>query len=419
MDKKELLAELENLKKDLETNLTEKAKAEITLQVKALEEKLSGLDDLKKSVDENTATVKVIKDAADKNQEWINKEMANASRMNLMDKPEGFKEALEKGLTEKKEALKNWKSVGVSIDMKAVGDIGAGNFTTSGTTTFAGPTMIPGVASRSFATTHMRDILPTSQVNTDSVSVIRAVAGEGGPTSVAPGGLKPQSDLDYVKLIVPITKIAHHYRVPEEWLDDVSWLADDISQTGIAELMVLEDSKIVSNVAAGEFTGLIQNSTAYAAPSGLADGIATANNYDVLVAAQTQLRNAKRNPNFILTDNDSYARMILTKATTGEYVFGAPNMSIPNVFGVPIFPMTVAALANKFIVGDRNQAVIAIRKGITVRFYDQDRDNAITNMVTVVIEERLALVVKRTDAFVFGDFTDARARLDPAVTNPV
>jgi hypothetical protein len=76
--------------------------------------------------------------------------------------------------------------------------------------------------------------------------------------------------------------------------------------------------------------------------------------------------------------------------------------------------MNSTALADKFIVGDRNYATIAVRAGISVRFYDQDQDNAIKNLVTVVIEERLALVVKRTDAFIYGDFSDARTALETA-----
>ena len=46
--------------------------------------------------------------------------------------------------------------------------------------------------------------------------------------------------------------------------------------------------------------------------------------------------------------------------------------------------------------------------------HDQHANNAIYNLVTVVIEERLALVVKRTDAFIYGDFSDAAAALETA-----
>lgn len=403
MEQKEFDAKLDSVK---EAAITE-AKAAATLAT----------ENLTKTTTELAQSVTVLKDAADKNQEALDKLIAKQKEIKLAGDEGNIISALDEGLKEKAAQLKEYKRtrVPVALDMKAVGNIGSGNFTTSGTDTWMGAQpVMPGVARIAYPRENMRDILGTTQVQSDSVSVLRGVAGEGAPTTVAPGGSKPQSDADWIKVIIPITKIAHHYRIPEEYLEDLGWLRDDITQTGIAELIKLENSKIISNNTAGEFTGLVQNSTAFAAPTGLALGIEAANNYDVLVAAQTQLRNGNRDGNFILTDNDGYARMILTKATTGEYVFGAPNIAMPNVFGVPIYPMNSTALADKFIVGDRNYATIAVRAGISVRFYDQDQDNAIKNLVTVVIEERLALVVKRTDAFIYGDFSDARTALETA-----
>ena len=39
----------------------------------------------------------------------------------------------------------------------------------------------------------------------------------------------------------------------------------------------------------------------------------------------------------------------------------------------------------------------------------QDEDNAQKNLITVVIEERLTLVIYRPNAFVYGDFASALA----------
>ena len=134
-------------------------------------------------------------------------------------------------------------------------------------------------------------------------------------------------------------------------------------------------------------------------------GVGT-NNDDVLVAAWTQLRNAKVGATHILCHPSDYAAMILSKATTGEYVFGAPNMSIPNVFGIPLVPHT-AITSDKFLMGDFGKARIGQRDNVSVRFYDQNEDDAIKNMVTVVIEERLTVVTGRADYLVYGDFSDA------------
>lgn len=388
---------------------------EVKTTVNETSQKLITLDTGIKSLNE----WKVGKDKADEaNQKAIDELLLKAKDIHLgpkLDK-DSFKEALLAELQAKKENLTGYKKsrAPFALDLKVVGDIGAAQFTTSGTNTFAGPTMMPGVAGPAFRKTHVRDILGTTPVQTDSVAVLRSSVGEGGPTTVAVGGLKPQSDADWVKVIIPITKVAHYYTVPEEYLEDITWLANDITNIGIEELMRVEDNELVSNAAAGEFTGLVQNSTAYAAPAGLALGVEAANNYDVLVSAIVQLRNANRDANMILMDNDSWAQMVLAKDANDNYLFGAPNIAFPNVYGIPIVPLTVSTLADKFIVGDKNFATVAVRSGISVRFYDQHANNAIYNLVTIVIEERIALVVKRTDAFIYGDFSDARAALETA-----
>lgn len=432
-EKKELQGQLDELKSSLETVVTEKVKKEISAQIKSLEDQLKAIDI--KKINDNVEEVKtavneikaanVTRDEADKKTQAAVDETLIAvkefkKRGGIFNKDEGsVKSALLTafGDPKTKAAIASYKEnrESVAMQLKAVGDIGSGNFTVSGTQTFVGNQVVPGVGRKPYEEQHVRNILtviPTER--TDSISVLRDAGGEGAPTSVAAGASKPQSDRDYVKLIVPITKIGHHYRIPEEWLEDLEWLAGEISQMGIEELLVVEDAKILNNATSGEFQGLTTatNSTAFAAPGSLASAIDFPNNYDVLVAAWTQLRNLKVSKmTGILVNPADYAAMILTKTTIGDYPFGAPNVTIPNVLGVPIYP-TTAMTSDKFLIGDFSQVILAQRAGLSVRFYDQDRDNAILNLVTVVIEERLAVVARRADRLVYGDFSDAVAAIN-------
>jgi len=83
------------------------------------------------------------------------------------------------------------------------------------------------------------------------------------------------------------------------------------------------------------------------------------------------------------------------------------------VFGVPVIAHTAIA-SDKFLFGDFSKVTIGQRAGVSVRFYDQNEDDAIKNMVTVVIEERLTVVADRADRLIYGDFSDARAALETA-----
>ncbi len=327
--------------------------------------------------------------------------------------------ALGKAMEEKKDALANYTKnrQAISFELKAVGNIGANsNISVSGTPAFqpGGALFEPG--RKPYEVSHIRDIVSVRNLPAGmDAYVIRDAGGEGGPTSVAAGAAKPQSDRDWVKTIVPITKIAHYYKVPEEYLMDIPWMQSEISGVGVEELMYLEDTKFLTNSAGGEFLGLNQtfNSTAFSAPASLSGSIFDANNYDALVAAWTQLRVLKSNATGSLLNPIDYAAMILTKDTNGMYVFGAPNQSIPNLFGAPIIPHTTVT-SDKYFLGDFSKLVVGQRAGLSVRFYDQNEDDAIKNLVTVVIEERITFAADRADRVIYGDFSDNKASLHSA-----
>ncbi len=325
--------------------------------------------------------------------------------------------ALGKAMEEKKDALANYTKnrQAISFELKTVGNIGANsNISVSGTPAFypGGALFEPG--RKPYEVSHIRDIVSVRNLPAGmDAFVIRDAGGEGGPTSVAAGSAKPKSDRDWVKTMVPITKIAHHYKVPEEYLADIPWMQSEISGVGVEELMYLEDTKFLTNSAGGEFLGLNQtfNSTAFSAPASLLAAIADANNYDALVAAWTQLRVLKSNATGVLLNPIDYAAMILTKDANGMYVFGAPNQSIPNLFGAPIIPHTTVT-SDKYFLGDFTKLVVGQRAGLSVRFYDQNEDDAINNLVTIVIEERITFAADRADRVIYGDFSDNKTSLD-------
>lgn len=410
--------EIEDIKAGFQAKVSaaasEAAKTEVEKQLKAVNEKLAEI----KSLPANVSAEQLEKSVND-----VNVLITDFQTFQLEAKQKSgkkdvtFGDALGEELEKSKEKLAQYKGNRnpINFELKAVGNLGSGNLTTSGTETFAGNTFL-GLGRKPYEIAHIRNFVPSMLINTDSAYVIRDAAGEGGPTAVAMAAAKPQSDRDYVKLIQPVTKIAHYFKIPEEMLSDNSWLQGEISGVGIEDLLAKEDDLLLNQVAgAGLFAGLLTatNSTAFSAPASLALAIEAANNYDVLVAAWTQLKVLKNSANYVLCNPADYARMVLTKATTGEYVFGAPNVSIPNIFGIPLVPHN-SITSDKFALGDFSKVKIGQREGISVRFYDQNEDDAIKNMVTVVIEERLTIVADRADRIIYGDFSDGRAALETA-----
>lgn len=428
MDEKQLQQQLDNLKTQLLTAASAEAKAEIQKEVNALIAKgIEGAfgtkfaDDFTKLLNENPEVkglkewkVKAEADMA-ANQKWIDEQIAKGKTI-LYNQPNGegtLNVELAKALEANKESLSGYVKGGrrsLSLEMKVVGNIASGNFTVSGTQGFVNPSMFFEPGRKPYEAQHFRDFVRTvPQGPSTDVYVIRDSGGEGAPTAVTPGSAKPQSDRDWVKTIVPITKIAHYYKIPEEYLDDITWLRDEITGVGVEELLSLEDSLFLTAVASSsQFAGLNQsfNSTAFsAATAGMSNSILKTTNYDVLVAAWTQLRVLKSAGNRILMHPADYGKLLLTKDTTGNYILGAPNATLPALYNMPITPHT-AVTSDKYFLGDFSKLKIGQRAGITVRFYDQNEDDAIKNMVTVVIEERITFAADRADRVIYGDFSD-------------
>jgi hypothetical protein len=80
---------------------------------------------------------------------------------------------------------------------------------------------------------------------------------------------------------------------------------------------------------------------------------------------------------------------------------GGGNGLVPQLSGLRVLIQNQIA-AGTFLVGDPRTTAIFDRAGTTVRVFEQDQDNAIKNLITVVIEKRLALVNYRPSAWVKG-----------------
>lgn len=397
------MAELKSQYNEIEKNLGTKTADLVAAKVK-------------EAVEPVQSELSKYKADAEKNQKALDEMIAKQGKIEMTPAAD-----ITKAFEDQKEKFKSYKETkkGFGFELKTVGNIGANsNITVSGTPDFQHGGMVWGPGRKAFAKTHIRDLCMVMPIADGAdFYVVRDSGGEGGPTSVAHSAVKPQSDRDWVKTVVPITKIAHYYKVPEEYLADIPWMQTEITGVGVEELMAKEDTLFLTNSAAGEFKGLNQtfNSTAYSTPSELADIFTganrAANRYDVLVAAITQLAKLNKTASGILVAPADFAKLLLTKDLNNNYVFGPPNVALPNVLGVAIH-MHTAVTADKFFVGDFTKVKIPVKAGLSVRFYDQNESDAIYNLVTVVIEERVSIAADRDDSIIYGDFSDAETELE-------
>jgi HK97 family phage major capsid protein len=265
--------------------------------------------------------------------------------------------------------------------------------------------VVPGIVMSPFNEIHMRNILSTGSTNSNVIRHMRDNGGEGGPTTVAEGAAKPQMDRDLSIVDAPVRKIATHLRVPEEMIEDIPFLTSFLTEVGTEEVLAVEDAQILYGDGTGQnLTGLGTSGsfTAFAAGTSV---VATPNEYDVLGAAAKQMRVAKRTPSIALVSPTNYYDMISRKDSTGNYILqGGGNGIQPNIAGIPVVQLNQVAAGDFFVI-DRRAAQIFFRSNISVRFYEQDQDNAIKNLVTIVIEERLALPIYFVNGIIKGTFS--------------
>lgn len=104
---------------------------------------------------------------------------------------------------------------------------------------------------------------------------------------------------------------------------------------------------------------------------------------------------------------DWYDIAITEKSTGAGY--GLPGIvsysnGVLTVNGIQVFKANWLA-ANKYLVGDWSTVKKVVTEGLGVEFSEEDGDNFKQNMITARIESQVGLAVERPDSIIFGDFT--------------
>jgi HK97 family phage major capsid protein len=162
-----------------------------------------------------------------------------------------------------------------------------------------------------------------------------------------------------------------------------------------------EESQLLSGTGANhQLNGLITQATAYTVESPN-----LTNEIDIIRDAITQAQVGEYRPNFLVlnpSDWDSIERRKVS-GSDDRYVVGDPanGLLAPRLWGLPVV-VTNSISAGTFLLGDANGCAIYDREQAAVTISYEEGNNFTKNMVTVLAEERLALCVHRTEAFITG-----------------
>ncbi|GAB3324523.1 hypothetical protein GCM10027299_21850 [Larkinella ripae] len=399
--------------------------------IDGIKEQVKGWKNELEEADKKAATKEEIenikseqKKTLEKMQEQLDDLSTKASRLETNDEKKG------KGLMNEVESevlkLKNsktgalkelWDEKGrggkeLNIDLKAVS-----NMTTAYGLTGANANIMrafetePGVAKDPTTQLFVTDIISTGTTDSHTVFWTERALLEGGAGQVAEAAKFPQISAKYEKKSATSKKTAAYAKLTEEMVEDVEYIVSEIQDeivNGPNSIRVQLENQLLTGDGTGEnHRGLFTYATAFAVPTGF-QTLEAPNMYDASRAAILQILKANYMASHFLVNPSDLLNMELTKDANGNYV-------IPPFIGQNGMVVAgVRVVANNrigegdFLVGDMPRAKLFMKRSLTLKFFDQNEDDALFDLRTITGSLRAIFRVKGPDtkAFVKGSFAD-------------
>lgn len=244
---------------------------------------------------------------------------------------------------------------------------------------------------------HARNVVPTFPTVSNLISFLRltADADADGIQITAEGAAKGEMEFDPTVVQVPVVKIAGYITFSEESLDDVvglrAWLAAELPEA----YLKVEDEYIFNDATYGINT---------LASAWVADG--AINSWDTLISAIAQVENLDNYVNAIFVSPDGKKELLRNKdLVNGLYTYPMPTGQTGlSLDGIPIYSTSIFQ-GNEFLVGDFSATAVTyhLRKDMQIKYSEEHANNFTTNLITVLIEGRGAIAVRKPYAFVKGE----------------
>jgi HK97 family phage major capsid protein len=270
-------------------------------------------------------------------------------------------------------------------------------------------------------TKRVRDLFPVRRTSAAVIEYFRQLgfttlqAGHGtnSASSVAERsggnfGIKPQSSFAFVGEQAPVRTLAHWEAAHRNVLADEPQLRSIIDNELMYGLRLLEDSQILNGDGTGEnLLGVLQtpNIQEYAWSDGATSPVADTK-ADAIRRAATLSFLAYYEPSGIVLHPNDWEDIELTKDQQGQYLV-AVSVAMggePRVWRMPVVDTPAIAEGTALVGAFGTGAQLYDREEASIRISEQHSDFFVRNAIVILAEQRLALAVKRPEAFVKVDF---------------
>ncbi|KAA8667385.1 phage major capsid protein [Pantoea dispersa] len=266
------------------------------------------------------------------------------------------------------------------------------------------PDRLPGIDTQPKQRLFIRDLIAPGRTSSNTIYWVQQTGFTNRAAAVAENTTKPYSDIAFAEKITPVRTIAHLFKAAKQILDDMPQLQSTIDAELRYGLKYVEEQEILFGDGTGaHLDGIVPQASAFAA----AFEVESQNGIDDLRLAMLQAQLARFPASGHVLHFIDWAKIELTKDTLGRYILANPAaLTGPTLWGLPVVATEAAAFQGKFLTGAFNAgAQIFDREDANVVISTENADDFEKNMISIRCEERLALAVKRPEAFVYGSFT--------------
>lgn len=246
------------------------------------------------------------------------------------------------------------------------------------------------------------DLIPIGATDAKLVEYVQEIA----PTEEDPqpgyqkeGEKKAQLTLETRDETEPVVTIAGYKKIKKQALEDVAGLGSLINRRLPWRVRDMVEKQVLAGDGKDDtLTGFLNRDEL-----GMPVGDPLDNTADGILRAMTIVELSDSDATFValhpLTNQELRLMRENQAERTGAYLYGSPSvLAAPTIWGLTMVGNRMVPTTSP-LVGDAQEAEIAVRSGMQVLISDNDGDDFTRNRVTVLAETRLAFLVWRPSAF--------------------
>lgn len=272
----------------------------------------------------------------------------------------------------------------------------------------------------------MRELFPTVNTETEFIKYLdQATVVRDAKNVALCAATTHNTKLTWITRTIQVEKVRDFVHVCLDMMNDYTFVQGEISKLLTTSLQLkIDDGLLLGNGISPNLHSVDEIASTFAADGGNPGGeedytaeVVSANLMDLIVVAGAQIRtfgsNNKWTPNYVLLNPRNLNELKFLKDTQNNYL--NRNQMFTNLWqdragnyyvdGMLLVENSLVPV-NEFYIGDFRFGTIYSRKGYSVEFSYENRENFETETVTVKVYERLNLLIRTVDNNAFMHVAD-------------